>query len=202
MCAEKTDWEKAAEFHGHICPGLAMGYRAAIAGMRLLSARRAPDEEIVAIVENDACGVDAVQVITGCTFGKGNLIFHDHGKQVFTFACRQSGKAVRVSVNRLSSEQSEEARLLRQRVFGGTASPDDRERFQESQAARAKAVLEAPEDTLLNITEIILKMPPQARIFNSVRCAFCGEWVMEPRTHVRDGKMACIPCSERYPARL
>ena len=45
----------------------------ATAAMNELDSIRAEDEEIVAIVENDACGVDALQCVSGCTFGKGNL---------------------------------------------------------------------------------------------------------------------------------
>ena len=56
MCREKTDWEKAMEFHGHVCLGLAFGYRAAKAGMDLIEAKRAPDEEVVVIAETDNCG--------------------------------------------------------------------------------------------------------------------------------------------------
>ena len=56
------DFKKCAEFHGHICPGLSIGYRAAKAGMEWLAENRADDEEIVAIVETDACSADAVQV--------------------------------------------------------------------------------------------------------------------------------------------
>lgn len=41
------------------------------ANMEALKSLRAEDEEIVAIVENDACGVDDLQCVTGCTFGKG-----------------------------------------------------------------------------------------------------------------------------------
>lgn len=70
-------FEKAVEFHGHVCPGLAIGYRAAELGIEALACGRDTDEELVAIVENDACGVDAVQVVTGCTLGKGNLILKD-----------------------------------------------------------------------------------------------------------------------------
>jgi len=95
MCREKTDWEKAMEFHGHICLGLAFGYRAAKAGMDLIGAKRAPDEEVVVIAETDNCGVDAIQVVTGCTMGKGNLIFKDYGKNAYTFVSRNTGKAVR-----------------------------------------------------------------------------------------------------------
>ena len=28
--SEKKLWEKAAAFHGHVCPGLTIGYRAAL----------------------------------------------------------------------------------------------------------------------------------------------------------------------------
>jgi formylmethanofuran dehydrogenase subunit E len=38
------------QFHGHECPGLAMGYRMAAAAMENLESMRAEDEELVAIV--------------------------------------------------------------------------------------------------------------------------------------------------------
>ena len=47
-------YEEIIQFHGHECPGLAMGYRMATAAMTRLDSIRAEDEEIVAIVENDA----------------------------------------------------------------------------------------------------------------------------------------------------
>ena len=75
------DFRACVRFHGHICPGLAIGYAAVKAGSRVLGLSTAEDEEIVAFVENDSCAVDAVQVLLGCTFGKGNLIFRDWGKQ-------------------------------------------------------------------------------------------------------------------------
>lgn len=71
---EKSSWEKAVEFHGHTCPGLTIGYRVAEIAMGELETIRSVDEELIAIVENDACGVDAIQVLTGCSLGKGNLI--------------------------------------------------------------------------------------------------------------------------------
>lgn len=58
--------------------------------------RRAEDEEVVCICENDACGVDAIQVMLGCTAGKGNLLFHLTGKQAFNIYERKSGRSVRL----------------------------------------------------------------------------------------------------------
>ena len=95
-------YKDIVRFHGHSCPGLAIGYRMACAGMEALHAIRSEDEEIVAVVENNACGVDALQCVTGCTFGKGNLVFRDHGKQVYTLYAPpdRPGGARRVSRQR------------------------------------------------------------------------------------------------------
>ena len=69
-------WEKCVAFHGHSCPGLAIGFRAAELAMDYLGLNDpAVDEEVVCVTENDACGVDAVQVLTGCTLGKGCLLY-------------------------------------------------------------------------------------------------------------------------------
>src|SRR5574340_197535 len=91
------DLRDTIQFHGHLCPGLALGYRVAKAALRELDAERPGDEELVAVVENDSCAVDAIQFITGCTFGKGNLVFRDYGKHVYTFYNRRTGVGVRIS---------------------------------------------------------------------------------------------------------
>ena len=76
--------DQALTFHRHWCPGLVLGIRAAAYALQELGA--AGDEEIVAVTETDMCAVDAVQALTGCTFGKGNLVFKDRGKVAFSFS--------------------------------------------------------------------------------------------------------------------
>ncbi len=51
------------------------------------------------MTENDTCGLDAVQYLTGCTLGKGNLICRDRGKQAFSFFVRSQNKKLRVVVS-------------------------------------------------------------------------------------------------------
>jgi len=92
-----VSWEDAIKFHGHECGGLTWGYKVAMFALEKLDFDRSSDEELVAIVENDSCAVDAIQVVTGCTFGKGNLIFLDHGKHVYTFFNRNTGRGIRIS---------------------------------------------------------------------------------------------------------
>jgi len=54
-------FKEIIRFHGHRCPGLAMGYRMSCDAMEALKSMRAEDEELVAIVENDACGVAVME---------------------------------------------------------------------------------------------------------------------------------------------
>jgi len=90
------DLKECIAFHGHLCPGIVIGYCAAKLGMRELSAQRAGDEELISIVENDTCAVDAIQVLTGCTFGKGNIRKLHYGKWGLTLIEKRTGRAVRV----------------------------------------------------------------------------------------------------------
>ena len=170
-----TDYQQIIEFHGHSCPGLAMGYRMAAAAMDVLNKTRAEDEELVAIVENNACGVDALQCLSGCTFGKGNLLFRDYGKQVYTVYSRSSRKGVRVCFKVQDIPQ---------------ALRDDRERF-------TQWVLSAPQAEILAVAAVNIPEPEPARVFNTMICESCGEGVMETRTRQADGKSICIPCATR-----
>ncbi|HSA38286.1 MAG TPA: FmdE family protein [Methanoregula sp.] len=193
-------YDDAVAFHGHACPGLALGYRAARYAMDALRAGRSDDEELVCIVENDACGVDAIQVVAGCSIGKGNLILRDFGKHAYTFIDRTYNRAIRLVqrpepvVERIDPQ----AAALRPKVMGGTATQEELKEFHERQTAIIDKILAMPVDDLFIIKEIEPDVPEKARIFRSVQCASCGEMVAEHRTRVKDGKFVCIPCAGEY----
>lgn len=195
MCIEKTPWEKTVEFHGHTCPGLAIGFRAAQLALEALGCARSSDEELIAIVENNACGVDAVQTLAGCSFGKGNLFFKDLGKQVYTFARRRDGHAVRVAVKHGSMEDPE-FHALRARVTSGKATKEEREAYHAAFGKRIQKILSAGAD-VFEIRKVKVELPAAASIYPTVQCSECGEGVMEPRARLKAGKVVCIPCFER-----
>jgi formylmethanofuran dehydrogenase subunit E len=192
------DLQQIIEFHGHICPGLAIGYRAAKIAQAHLGIERAEDEELVAIAETDGCGIDAIQVVLSCTLGKGNLIYWDHGKQVYTVFDRKRGYGIRVAMKPGRFHRTPEQDAILQKVMSGNASEDEMKTFQKFQNQRVDEILAEDENTLFKIEKVSSKPPAKARIFKSVTCEFCGESVMEPRARIRDGKIACIPCSENY----
>jgi formylmethanofuran dehydrogenase subunit E len=193
-------FEEVVAFHGHACPGLAIGYRAAHAALQALSVTRPVDEELVAIVENDACGIDAIQFVAGTTMGKGNLVFCDYGKRAWTFINRRTGQAVRVAEKPEFFEKKSDPLMsdLRAKVMEGKATKDEQEEFSLRSDQYVRALLSFPAGEMFTIRNVTPEIPEKARIFRSVTCAICGESVSESRARVQDGKIVCIPCHDHY----
>lgn len=170
--AEKKElWEKTVAFHGHSCPGLTIGYRAALYAMELLDITFSEDEQVVCIAENDACGVDAIQVILGCSIGKGNLLFHMTGKSAYSFYNRKTGKSVRLVHKRAQG-------LTRQEAFDyyhNCASED-----------------------MFEVKETRLAVPERARIFKSYVCDVCGETAGANWIRLDGERKLCLDCYREY----
>ncbi|MBA4374467.1 MAG: formylmethanofuran dehydrogenase [Thermodesulfovibrio sp.] len=189
-------YDEAVEFHGHSCPGLAIGYRVALRALKEFG-DRAEDEELVAIVENSSCAVDAVQVMTGCTFGKGNLIFHDYGKQVYTFMQRPSGRSIRISVDIQKQPESPEEKTAWEKYRKGDRTKKVQQVVHDRKAAKLTYILEAKDKEILTVTRSRAAMPAEAHIYRSLTCDCCREQMMEPRARIMNGKTVCLPCFER-----
>ncbi len=68
--------DKAAEFHGHLGPFLAIGVRMGLLAKRTLKSDGFGDLNVIVNTGNNpplSCVVDGIQVATGCTLGKGNI---------------------------------------------------------------------------------------------------------------------------------
>jgi formylmethanofuran dehydrogenase subunit E len=189
-------FKEVTEFHGHVCPGSAIGYKAAEAGLNELKSSESSDEEIVAIVENDSCAVDAIQVVTGCTFGKGNLIFLDHGKQVYTFYNRETNDGVRIALKDSFSVDLLAPKLnqLRAKVHAGNATDLEKEDLKNMVQDVANEILEIPYNNMFEVEHVEMEAPSKAKLFKSVKCSKCGEMVSENRTELLNGDIVCIPC--------
>jgi len=169
---KKELWEKSAAFHGHICGGLTIGYRAAMYAAELLDLEFSDDEQVVCISENDACGVDAIQVILGCSIGKGNLLFHMTGKQAFSFYNRKTGKSVRLVLKKKPDNMSRE------------------ETFDYYQNCK--------QEDMFDIKEAKIQLPESARIFDSYVCDCCGETAGSNWVRLQGSQKLCIDCYRDY----
>jgi formylmethanofuran dehydrogenase subunit E len=175
-----SDLRACIAFHGHLCPGLTIGYAAAKLALEKLRYKRARDEELVCITMTDSCAVDAIQFMTGCTLGKGNLVFQDFGKMVFVFIRRTkrgTTNGVRLSLNRqvMKKRLSAEAR--------------------KDKKVAALVLLKVSGEKLFNVQRVQnYRLPERARIFPSKPCASCGEPTMEPRLRVKESELVCPEC--------
>jgi formylmethanofuran dehydrogenase subunit E len=169
------DIERARDFHGHMCPGLARGIRIARVVRRELG--EFADEDIYCTAETDSCEVDALQALLGCTAGKGNLTIKDYGKKVYTFV-REDGEGLRIAAK------------------FGQGKP--REKTREEMI---EWLLEGDEEELFDIRHFKTEPPEEPRPLPSVRCDNCGEGVMETKVKTHKERVLCIPCFEEIPGR-
>jgi formylmethanofuran dehydrogenase subunit E len=165
-------WQKCVAFHGHECPGLAIGFKACEAVREKMKLEFSFDEEIVCVTENDACGVDAIQVITGCSLGKGNLIYRGTGKQAFSFFNRNNGASVRLVLKSFPREMSREERQA--------------------------YLLKTPGGELFDWKKPGFELPQKARLFTTVICEKCGEGAPEHKMRLSNGQKVCLDCFVDY----
>ncbi len=138
--------------------------------MELLELDFSADEDVVCIAENDACGVDAIQVLLGCSVGKGNLLFHLRGKQAFSFYNRKTGKAVRLVLRPTPAEY-------------------------QTKEERFRYLQDAAPASLFDVKPAVLSLPERARLFQSHPCDGCGEVTAEHLLRLENGKKLCWTAS-------
>jgi len=191
---------KAGELHGHFCPYVALGVRAGYLTMRELQVRSVGMEGVVAIVETNNCFSDGVQMVTGCTFGNNALIYRDVGKTAVTVA-KRDGTAVRIALkaewgDQFDARYPEASALFRKIVVNREeATPEENERLMQLWAESSFDQLRLPEEEIFNVKRVSIEVPSFAPIFASVRCAICGEKVMETRARIKEGKPICMDCA-------
>ena len=181
MDENKILWKKCTEFHGHACGGLTIGYKACLYAIELLNLKLggggnagclSKDEQIVCIAENDACGVDAISVILGCSIGKGNLLFHMRCKQAFSFYNRNTGASVRLVL------KPKPEGMTREQSFDYYQSCDPKDMF--------------------DVKDTTIALPEKARLFDSYTCECCGESTGANWIRLAGGRKLCLDCYETY----
>lgn len=192
---------KAKNFHGHVCPFLALGIKMSDIAMKKIGIKSenisSLGEDILAIVETNNCIADGVQIATGCTLGNNSLIYFDLGKNAVTLTKRSNWEGVRVYIDAEKLNQkhiSSEAKELFNKVVvkreGG-----------KEEALKLTMIWEETGWKMLELSEEefeieIVKVEPieRAPIFESLKCKKCGELAMA--TRIKDG--LCLKCMGNY----
>lgn len=192
---------KAAQIHGHFCPGLAMGILAATYAMNHLKIDDSDGlEDVIAIMETNNCMSDGVQFVTGCTFGNNALVFHDIGKMAFTLA-RRTGKGVRISARADSKEYMRSSLETFSEQYSKVVKEKDHSKkstskFKQTGLEAALNTLKLDFDKIFEVEQTKVNLPEYAPSHDSILCEKCGEGVMATRIEKKDDKNLCIPCAE------
>ena len=202
---------KTAEIHGHYCPGSAFGVMASLWGLELLQ-REHPHtasgttassgmENLMAVVETNACFSDGVQAVSGCTLGNNALVFRDLGRLAVTFALRGEKTGVRIRIKGNLRSHVDKVRpeffpLMERVIKNRAGTSQDEAEFREKGREAAFALIRQPFDTLLTAETTVPDLPPYAPISPSLACPECGETVMAAKTVDRGGKQGvCRVCA-------
>ncbi len=186
------------EFHGHKCPFMPIGYRMGALGLEKLGVARSRDHEMhvfseMGIGHPQGCMQDGIMSATGATFGKGMIERLNFGKIAGIFWYPGKG-AVRMALKNEFSDKLSTHEFFKYRKQGIEPSgiPDN------VLDAIIKIVLDATNEELFNVKVMPdFKYEPVKSSFNKAKCEVCGEYVFERYLRHKDGKVVCIPCSER-----
>lgn len=196
---EAKDWlELGQKFQGHKCISMAVGLRVGAAALNRLKVERAKDLELMLLVdvgENHWAldYVDGLQIITGCTTGKGNLILTYKGKLATLLINVEKKKAVRISPRAevvLSFRRTDFFKEYRRKGIPASKVP------QNVIDPLVRYVMELPEERLMNVSDILdYEYSETPRSFNSFVCEECNEVVIEEYGRIKGDRMVCIDCA-------
>lgn len=174
MERNKHLWEKCAEFHGHECGGLTIGYKAALYVMEAMGLKRGedgcvdPGEDLACVAENTSCSVDGIRVGLNCTENGGTLSFHMTGEQAFTIFNRRTREAMRIVL------KARPEGITREQSFAYYQSMDPGEMF--------------------DCQPVDIKLPEAIQSDETYVCSVCGETGGANWFRFVGGKPLCLDC--------
>lgn len=172
----------AEAIHGHLSPGVALGFRMGQIGLKRLGLSRG-DKRLFAVVETALCLADGVQASTGCTLGHSSLRVEDFGKLAVCVARSDTKEGVRLSLKHGSLPSTVEDWVMRRRKLN-----------HEEEKKVAKEILRLDEK-FFHIERVVVEPFSEFEESAVVKCDSCGEWVIKTKTVRAERKTLCKACS-------
>ena len=120
-------------------------------------------------------------------------MLRDYGKTAFTFYA--DGRGVRyLQRDHGMSPTDDPFHRLQAKVFAGEADEAEEQRFQDIRTDWCRRLLDAEADAVFERGPAREPAPRGPSILAGMRCADCGEAVMESRIRRFGGRDLCIPC--------
>lgn len=160
-------YQTAGKLHGHECPGLAIGVRAAAEAQKALKADE--EQSLCCLLERSACWTDGIQSVLGATIGNAKLKLRMTGKPVFNFYNTESGETLRFYLRPSPSNLGKDQLIV--------------------------YYLSAPADEVFDIAKAFVPFPAAAPRVKELSCPVCGEQVLENMLLTKNGRQLCCDCA-------
>lgn len=145
-------------YHGDVCAGVALGYRACQIALAALYPGEVPtrNDQFVICGAERGCPADAVAFITGARYGKGSngvfngnyVIDKDIGEFNFIFASMSNGKAFKLVKKFPLPDRLFE---LREKIF---SDPESAKKFKNLSHCLARRILSAPDKDIFEVVPL------------------------------------------------
>ncbi|MFZ5634091.1 MAG: FmdE family protein [Bacillota bacterium] len=184
-------------YHGHLCPELAVGYRAGLIAQNELGLTRDNARDFFIMAENMSSAIDTLQYMTGCTIGNQSFYAYDLGKHVYYFGRFHGGpeprEALRVAlinpiINLCHVNDIEE------RIMAGRAVSAEVEEYHRTIDKAVSEILNIPEESLFAKSKVSLGPPHLINSRDYTKCSCCGEVVAVRKAILGKKGLLCQVC--------
>jgi len=188
------DLKKIADFHGHVCPDLVIGAKAVSSAMAHL-AEDDMTQGLSVIAQNRTSALDAIQHLTGCTFGNQRLVVEDFGKHRYTFIPNSSGRALEITMKPIHFQYESVYFELEKKVSRNGGTIREVSRLQGLINAWVHWLTSLEDWDLFTVTETRRKPPPVEVCSKYLLCTQCGDLVQASKARALGSTTVCQPCA-------
>jgi formylmethanofuran dehydrogenase subunit E len=189
--------KRVVDFHGHICPELAMGSKFCEFIQHLLDDKILEDNVFSILAENSTSALDAIQILLGVTVGNQRLMVMDYGKHNYTLYSQQQEQSWRFKMINLDFNDGEAFHSLEEKIINDKALLEDMLSFQQLIEARVQRIFALSPEQLFVIESTQCTRQAQESTSLYTICSVCGEQVLATRCVERREKVLCIPCFQK-----
>ena len=188
------DLKKIADFHGHVCPDLVIGAKAVSTALALLTEDELT-QGLSVIAQNRTSALDAIQHLTGCTFGNQRLVVEDFGKHRYMFILNSSNRALEIAMKPIHFQYESAYFELEKKVSRNGGTIQEVSRLQGLINAWVHWLTSMEDRDLFSVTETRREPPSAEACSKYLRCTQCGDLVQASRARTLGTATVCRPCA-------
>ena len=190
--------KRVVDFHGHVCPELALGSKFCEFVQHLLGENVLEDNNFSVLAENTTSALDAIQILLGVTVGNQRLMVMDYGKHNYTLSSLNKDKGWNFRMKTMNYGDEEAFYRLERKIINNNALLEDIVSFQKLIDERVRRIFAlSPEELFILEPAQCAQQQPQESTSLYTICAVCHQQVLATRCIERRDKILCQPCFQK-----